>query len=116
MYGDKPRRWSDNLTGHKRRRYIVNSLTRMRMIRTNGALDFSHTGPPDDAAKGLHPWYAARNAKWRGTRIVFGHWSALGLMVNEQVIAIDTGCVWGRQMSAVRLDRGPAVVQVQCKP
>lgn len=116
MYGDKPRKWADNLAGHKRRRFFVNSFTRMRMIDKDGALDFSHKGPPDDAAKDLQPWFAVKNAKWRGTRIVFGHWSALGLVVNEHVIAIDTGCVWGRQMSAVRLDRGPTVVQVQCKP
>jgi len=114
MYGDKPHKWFDDLTGHKRRRFIVNSLTRMRMLR-NGALDFSHKGPPDGAAKGLIPWFTAENARWRGTRIVFGHWSALGLIVNEQVIAVDTGCVWGRQLSAVRLDEGPAVVQVQCR-
>ncbi len=115
MYGDKPDKWSDNLTGHTRRRFIVNSLTRMRMIRNGGALDFLHKGPPDDAAKGLIPWFAAENAKWSGTRIVFGHWSALGLIVNDDIIAMDTGCVWGRQLSAVRLDRGPAVVQVQCR-
>ena len=114
MYGDKPLKWSDDLSGHKRRRFIVNSLTRMRMLR-RGALDFTHKGRPDTAAKGLIPWFTAENAAWRGTRIVFGHWSALGLIVNEQVMAIDTGCVWGRQMSAVRLDQGPAVVQVQCR-
>jgi len=114
MYGDKPSRWSDDLAGHKRHRFIVNSLTRMRMVRQDGALDFSHKGPPDDAAKRLIPWFAVENARWRGTRIVFGHWSSLGLIVNDELIAVDTGCVWGRQLSAVRLDRGPSVVQVQC--
>ena len=115
MYGDRPRKWSDKLAGHKRRRFIVNSLTRMRMIRKGGALEFSHKGSPDEAAKGLIPWFAAEDAKWRGTRIVFGHWSTLGLIVNDDVIAVDTGCVWGRQLSAVRLDKGPTVVQVRCK-
>ena len=115
MYGDRPRRWSDKLAGHKRRRFIVNSLTRMRMIRKGGALDFSHKGPPEDAAKRLIPWFAVQDARWRGTRIVFGHWSALGLMVNDDLIAVDTGCVWGRQLTAVRLDKGPTVVQVRCK-
>jgi bis(5'-nucleosyl)-tetraphosphatase (symmetrical) len=114
MYGDSPRKWSDNLRGHKRRRFIVNSLTRIRMIRKGGALDFSHKGTPDSAAQGLIPWFAAENAKWRGTRIIFGHWSALGLIVNDDLIALDTGCVWGRQLTAVRLDRGPTVVQVRC--
>jgi bis(5'-nucleosyl)-tetraphosphatase (symmetrical) len=115
MYGDKPRNWSDDLSGHKRLRFIVNCLTRTRMIRKNGALELSHNGPPERAAKGLVPWFSAEDANWHGTRIVFGHWSALGLIVNEQIVALDTGCVWGRQMTAVRLDEGPAVVQVQCK-
>ena len=115
MYGDKPRKWSDNLIGHNRLRFIVNCLTRMRMIRKSGALDFSHNGPPESATKRLSPWFAAEDAKWRGTRIVFGHWSALGLIVNDYLIAVDTGCVWGRQLTAVRLDKGPTVVQVRCK-
>ena len=114
MYGDKPCKWSDNLTGNQRRRFIVNSLTRIRMIRKGGALDFSDKGPPEGAAKELRPWFAAEDAKWRGTRIVFGHWSALGLIVNNDLIAVDTGCVWGRQLTAVRLDKGPTVVQVRC--
>jgi bis(5'-nucleosyl)-tetraphosphatase (symmetrical) len=115
MYGDKPHKWSDELTGHKRQRFIVNALTRVRMIRKRGALDFSHKGPPERAAKGLRPWFAADDAKWRGTRIVFGHWSALGLIVNDDLIAVDTGCVWGRQLTAVRLDKGPTIIQVRCK-
>jgi bis(5'-nucleosyl)-tetraphosphatase (symmetrical) len=114
MYGDKPRKWSGELSGNKRLRFIVNSLTRMRMIRANGGLDFSHTGPPEKAANGLRPWFTIEDAKWRGTRIVCGHWSALGLIVNDDLIAIDTGCVWGRQLTAVRLDRSPTVVQVRC--
>ena len=115
MYGDKPRKWSSELSGHKRLRFIVNSLTRMRMIRKNTALDFSHTGPLEKAAEGLRPWFTVEDAKWKGTRIVFGHWSALGLIVNDDLIAVDTGCVWGRQLTAVRLDKGPTVVQVRCK-
>lgn len=114
MYGDKPRKWSEKLRGEKRQRYIVNSLTRMRMIRRNGALDLSYTGPPEKAPKRLTPWYAIEDAKWRGTRIVCGHWSALGLIVNDDLIAVDTGCVWGRQLTAVRLDARPGVEQVRC--
>ncbi len=115
MYGDKPRKWSPKLTGNERLRFIVNSLTRMRMLRSNSALDLKYTGPPERAPKRLKPWYAVEDAKWRGTRIVFGHWSALGLIINDELIAVDTGCVWGRQLTAVRLDKGPTVVQVRCK-
>lgn len=115
MYGDKPRKWSPRLKGHKRLRFIVNCLTRMRMVRKNGSLDLQYTGPPEKASKQLTPWFAIEGAKWKGTRIVFGHWSALGLIVNDDLIAADTGCVWGRQLTAVRLDKGPTVVQVRCK-
>jgi len=115
MYGDQPDRWAKNLGGNDRLRYITNALTRMRMIDTKGRIDFSHSGPPEQASQTLIPWFAAENAKWRGTRIVFGHWSALGLLVNEALVAVDTGCVWGRQLTAVRLDQHPTITNVQCK-
>jgi bis(5'-nucleosyl)-tetraphosphatase (symmetrical) len=114
MYGNLPDKWSGKLCGHARLRYIVNALTRMRMITSDGRIDFSYTGPPDQASDTLKPWFAAENARWRGTRIVFGHWSALGLMVESGLIAVDTGCVWGRQLTAVRLDKDPLVTDVQC--
>ena len=115
MYGDRPAKWSGKLSGRKRLRYIVNALTRMRMIDEEGRIDFTHAGPPDKAAKGLLPWFEAKNARWRGTRIVFGHWSALGLLVEDDLICIDTGCVWGRQLTAVRLNKKPKVFSVKCK-
>ena len=114
IYGDKPNVWSGKLTGHERLRFIVNALTRMRMIDMNGCIDFSHTGPPDKAVKGLVPWFDLPNARWRGTRVVFGHWSALGLIVRDDLIAVDTGCVWGRQLTAVKLTKKPKVTSVQC--
>ena len=114
MYGIKPDKWSGKLRGPERLRYIVNALTRMRMIDAENRIDFSHTGPPDKAAKGLIPWFKVDNARWRGTRIVFGHWSALGLIVNKKFVAVDTGCVWGRQLTAVRLNKKPKVTEVQC--
>lgn len=115
MYGDKPARWSDELEGNKRLRVIVNCLTRMRMIRPDGRLNLTHTGPPDKADDGLIPWFEAPDAAWRGTRIVFGHWSALGLVVTPDLIALDTGCVWGRELSAVKLTRKPKVTKVNCR-
>jgi len=115
MYGDRPNRWSGRLRGNPRLRVIVNSLTRMRMIYHDGRLNFTHNGPPAKARKGLVPWFDIEEAKWRGTRIVFGHWSALGLIVRPQLIALDTGCVWGRQLTAVRLNKSPKVISVNCK-
>ena len=114
MYGNKPDRWSGSLKGHDRLRFIVNCLTRVRMITPDGRLDMSHSGPPESARKGLIPWYEAPQAAWAGTRIVFGHWSALGLVVEEDLICVDTGCVWGRQLTAVRLDKRPRIRHVEC--
>jgi bis(5'-nucleosyl)-tetraphosphatase (symmetrical) len=115
MYGDKPRKWKEEHEGNKRMRYIVNALTRMRMIDEKNRIDFSHTGSPDKAAANLTPWYDAANARWRGTRIVFGHWSALGLKLDDELIGLDTGCVWGGRRTAVCLNRKPKVFSVKCR-
>lgn len=115
MYSNSPDRWSRDLTGNKRLRFIVNGLTRIRMIDSKGRLDFNHKGPPDGAKKGLRPWFEAEDPAWAGTRIVFGHWSALGLIINPDLICVDTGCVWGRQLTAVRLGKRPTVTQVNCR-
>lgn len=114
MYGNQPDQWSGKLTGHKRLRFIVNALTRTRMITSDGRLELAHNGPPDKADKGLIPWFAADDAKWRGSRVVFGHWSALGLIVEDDLVSVDTGCVWGRQLTAVRLDGKSRVADVRC--
>lgn len=115
MYGDEPAKWSGKLSGNKRLRFIVNALTRMRMLDGDNRLDFTFSGPPEDAPDGLIPWFRANNARWQGTRIVFGHWSALGLMVENDLIAVDTGCVWGRQLTAVRLNKKPKITKVKCE-
>ncbi len=115
LYGNTPARWSGELSGSKRLRYIVNALTRMRMVHRDGRLDFEHKGPPENARKGLVPWFDAPGARWRGTRVVFGHWSALGLVVRPDLVGLDTGCVWDRELTAVRLNKRPKVFQVDCK-
>ena len=114
MYGNSPNRWSGDLSGNRRLRFIVNCLTRIRMVDKNGRLDFEHKGPPDAARKGLKPWFEIENPDWEGTRIVFGHWSALGLIMNPDLICVDTGCVWGRQLTAVQICKRPKVTQVKC--
>jgi len=113
MYGNVPDMWSSKLTSYKRLRFIINCLTRMRMITADERLDLKFSGSPWRAPKGLRPWFEAVDPAWSGTRVVFGHWSALGLLVLPGLVALDTGCVWGRQLTAVRLDkRMPRVVQV----
>jgi bis(5'-nucleosyl)-tetraphosphatase (symmetrical) len=114
MYSNKPAQWSGKLAGNERLRYIVNALTRMRMLDRHGRLDFTFSGPPENAPDGLTPWFDEKKAKWHGTRIVFGHWSALGLIVESDLIAVDTGCVWGRQLTAVRLNKKPKITKVKC--
>jgi bis(5'-nucleosyl)-tetraphosphatase (symmetrical) len=105
--------WSGDLTGYRRLRFIVNCLTRMRMITKKMRLNFAHSGSPWRARKDLVPWYDVEDPAWAGTRVVFGHWSSLGLVVLPEMISLDTGCVWGRQLTAVRLDkRLPRVIQV----
>ena len=114
MYGNSPNRWSGDLRGNKRLRFIVNCLTRIRMVDRKGRLDFEHKGPPNVARKGLKPWFEVEDPAWEGTRIVFGHWSALGLIINSDLICVDTGCVWGRQLTAVQIGKRPKVIQVKC--
>jgi len=114
MYGNTPNKWSGKLSGYKRLRFIINCLTRMRMITGDDHLELKFSGSPWRARKGLRPWFESGAPAWNGTRIVFGHWSALGLIVLPDLISLDTGCVWGRQLTAVRLDkRLPRVVQVE---
>ncbi|MDA0681372.1 MAG: symmetrical bis(5'-nucleosyl)-tetraphosphatase [Proteobacteria bacterium] len=115
MYGDQPDKWSGELSGNKRLRFIVNALTRIRMLTRDGRIDFSYAGPPEKASSKLTPWFDVENPKWRGTRIVVGHWSALGLVVSDDLIAVDTGCVWGNRLTAVRLDTKPSVTDVRCR-
>lgn len=113
MYGNTPRKWSGKLTGYARLRFIINTLTRMRMLTAKSALNFAYTGSPWRARRDLQPWFEFPEPAWAPTRIIFGHWSALGLIVLPQLISLDSGCVWGRQLTAVRLDkRIPGILQV----
>ena len=114
MYGNAPRNWSGSLEGYSRLRFIINVFTRMRMLTESMYLNFTHTGPPWQARNKLVPWYEFENAGLGETRIVFGHWSALGLLVLPRVLSLDTGCVWGRQLTAARLDEPDVrIYQVQ---
>ncbi len=113
MYGNMPNKWSGKLSGYKRLRFIINCLTRMRVITADDRLNLNFSGSPWRSRKGLRPWFEADDPAWGDTRIIFGHWSALGLIVLPDLIALDTGCIWGRQLTAVRIDkRKPRVVQV----
>jgi bis(5'-nucleosyl)-tetraphosphatase (symmetrical) len=113
MYGNEPRRWRDDLTGHDRLRCVVNALTRVRMVDADGAMYLKHKGASRDAPPDLVPWFDHPRRATRGTPIVFGHWSSEGLVMRDDVIGLDTGCVWGGKLTALRLaDR--ALFQVDC--
>lgn len=116
MYGDQPDRWDDALEGGQRLRFIANCLTRLRYIDEEGRLALHVKGSPKKTqTKSLIPWFEARDARWRGPRIIFGHWSTLGFFRNANVTGIDTGCVWGERLTALRLDVANAdPVQVAC--
>jgi bis(5'-nucleosyl)-tetraphosphatase (symmetrical) len=116
LYGDQPDRWDENLEGAERLRFIANCLTRLRYLDADGRLALRAKGSPKKAqSKSLIPWFEARDARWRGSRIVFGHWSTLGFFSNAEVTGLDTGCVWGGRLTALRLDVPDAEpVQVPC--
>jgi bis(5'-nucleosyl)-tetraphosphatase (symmetrical) len=104
MYGDEPTLWDPELTGWPRIRFIINALTRMRYCSANGRLNLNEKFAPGSQPKGLIPWFEAPERRSRKKEIIFGHWSTLGLVRREGVIALDTGCVWGGRLTAVDLD------------
>jgi len=115
MYGDEPDRWSPSLTGVDRLRFTVNCLTRLRLCAADGRLLLSFKGPPAQAPDGALPWFKVPGRRSAGERIVFGHWSALGYYAGEGVVSLDTGCVWGGALTALRLDAPAAPVALRCR-
>ncbi|HXG28482.1 MAG TPA: symmetrical bis(5'-nucleosyl)-tetraphosphatase [Nevskiales bacterium] len=119
MYGDQPRRWDPALTGWPRLRFIVNCLTRLRYCTPDGRLALEHKGAPDGQRDDVQPWFRLPGRRSRGQRIVFGHWSTLGQVAwdDERVWGLDSGCVWGGRLSALRLDTEPwELTQLPCPP
>ena len=116
LYGDQPDRWDDVHDDEQRLRFIANCFTRLRYVDADGRLALRVKGSPKKSqTASLTPWFEAREARWRGPRIVFGHWSTLGFFRNADVISLDTGCVWGGTLTALRLDEPEAKpVQVPC--
>lgn len=120
MYGNTPTAWREDFQGSERLRCIVNALTRLRYCDANGVMDFerkegSINGASDSAAlaEGLMPWFEVPQRKSKDTVVVFGHWSTLGLLLRPDIIALDTGCVWGGKLSAINLENRN-LLQVDC--
>jgi bis(5'-nucleosyl)-tetraphosphatase (symmetrical) len=104
MYGDQPARWDESLAGIERLRVIVNAMTRLRVCEPDGAMALAFKGEPGDAPGALVPWFDMPGRRSADHAIVCGHWSALGLKLRPDLMSLDSGCVWGRSLSAVRLE------------
>ncbi|MEN9867033.1 MAG: hypothetical protein RL748_2623 [Pseudomonadota bacterium] len=113
MYGNEPDQWQDHLQGAARLRCIVNGLTRLRFCDQQGVMEFASKEGAGGAPQGFVPWFDVRGRKTQDTTVVFGHWSTLGLLLRDNLIALDSGCVWGGKLSAVRLD-DRKLVEVSC--
>lgn len=114
MYGNNPHGWSDDLEGYKRLRTITNAFTRLRVCTQQGEMEFKFKGEVPNIPEGYLPWFEVPKRKTRDTTVIFGHWSALGLVHRKHIIALDTGCLWGGPMTAIRLD-DRELFQVECK-
>ncbi len=113
-YGHTPAQWQDNLSQQQRLRISLNAFTRLRVCDLQGRMNFEFKGELGAQAEDLHAWFDVPR-KSSQLRIVFGHWSALGLKQSKNILAIDTGCLWGQQLTAARLDTEPAtIVSLDC--
>ncbi|MBX3655901.1 MAG: symmetrical bis(5'-nucleosyl)-tetraphosphatase [Ramlibacter sp.] len=118
MYGNQPNRWDDALTGADRLRVIVNALTRLRFCTPDGVMDLKTSGGLEATPAGYLPWFDVPGRRTADVTVAFGHWSTLGLLLRPGLMSLDTGCVWGGCLSALRLDADPArheLVQVKCE-
>jgi bis(5'-nucleosyl)-tetraphosphatase (symmetrical) len=114
MYGDQPDQWNDKLSGYARLRVIVNAMTRIRVCTPQGKMDLKFKGLLKDIPQGYLPWFDVPNRASGEKTIIFGHWSALGLQLRDNLIALDSGCLWGGALSAIRLE-DRKVFQVPCE-
>lgn len=118
LFGNSPAQWDDNLQGAARWRCIVNVMTRMRFCTSDGRLEFNAKGKPEGAPPNCFPWFDLPHARWAqpnedGHTVVCGHWSAAGLRKMNSVIMLDSGCVWGGCLSAIRLS-DQRIWQIEC--
>jgi len=114
MYGNAPHTWNDELDGYKRLRVIVNAFTRLRICTAQGEMEFKFKGEVEKIPEGYMPWFELPERKSRKATVIFGHWSALGLKITPNVIALDTGCLWGGPLTAIRLE-DRQLFQVSCE-
>jgi bis(5'-nucleosyl)-tetraphosphatase (symmetrical) len=115
MYGSEPARWSEALAGAERWRFVINALTRIRFCSDDGELDLENSQGAAAARPGFRPWFDVPGRATAAQPMAFGHWSTLGLVDRPDLLGLDTGCVWGGALTAVRVDGGRREVwQVAC--
>lgn len=118
MYGDKPRSWSEELNGWARLRFITNIFTRLRYCDKTGKTRLNTKGAPGTQPKGLYPWFKIKSRRTKNDRIIFGHWSTLALLSDytfNNVYPLDTGCLWGGRLTALRIDEMPySRISIDC--
>jgi len=102
------------LSGFERLRVIINVMTRLRICTGDGRMEFGHKGRLEDIPEGYVPWFEVPDRKSADTTIICGHWSALGLRAEKNLLTLDSGCLWGRRLSAVRLE-DRRIFQVTCR-
>ena len=113
-YGNMPNQWNANLIDTDRWRLILNAFTRLRLCDEQGRMDFDYKGPLGEQPEHLHAWFDVPRAS-ENLNIIFGHWSALGLRNRKNLLALDTGCLWGNQLTAARIDTNPVIIhQIDC--
>ena len=115
MYGNQPNHWDEAWHGMARLRVITNALTRLRVCTLSGEMDFRFKGTLADIPAGYKPWFAIEPRRTSGAMLLFGHWSALGLLLRDNLAALDSGCLWGGRLTALRLE-DRRVFQVPCAP
>jgi bis(5'-nucleosyl)-tetraphosphatase (symmetrical) len=113
MYGNQPDRWDDALSGYQRLRVIINAMTRLRICTADGRMEFSHKGGIEAIPRGYVPWFGVPGRRSANATVICGHWSAIGLLAEKNLLALDSGCLWGGCLSAVRLE-DRRIVQVSC--
>ena len=115
MYGNQPDYWHDDLIGLDRLRVITNAMTRLRVCTKKGEMEFNFKGELPDIPQGYMPWFDVPKRASQAVNVIFGHWSALGLQQRNNVYALDTGCLWGGQLTAMNLET-KAITQVESHP
>ena len=115
MYGNEPDRWSPELAGAERLRFVINVLTRLRVCTADGRVDLALKGEPPAPPSPLRPWFTFDTRLSRAVRVIFGHWSALGFVESHGVVGLDSGCVWGGALTAFDLDSARPPVSVPCR-